>query len=307
MAGILALLLMFGTAGACANVVFEGTFPSEVLSTNRFYRVYLPPSYASSAERYPVLYVHDGQNAFSTAGPHAAFGWGNWALDHTADRLIEEKKMRPIIMVAIDCNASRYREYRGPIPSPQDNKAYERYYRFLVEELKPAIDRQYRTLTGPENTGLLGSSMGGICSLALAWEHPNIFGRAASLSGAFQVEKQFFADKVLGSYTGTPKPIRIYLDSGITDYSGGDDGARQTEAVARALQRIGWKPGVDLMHFVDQPLTASQLEPYRLDAGKFAEAQRSQHNEFYWRLRAWRALTFLFPPVPAPEHRLTQP
>ena len=297
-AGILALLFVLGIVGATANVVFEGTFPSEKLSTNRFYRVYVPPSYETSKDRFPVLYVHDGQNAFTTAGPHAAFGWGNWELDKTADRLIGEKKMRPIIIVAIDCSPSRYREYRGPMPGSQDNKAYERYSRFLIDELKPKIDREYRTLTNAANTGLLGSSMGGICSLALAWEHPNVFGLAASLSGAFQVEKQFFTEQVLGNYAGKPKPIRIYLDSGITDFTGGDDGAKQTQAVAGELERIGWKRGVDLMHFVDKPLTAQELEPYHLAENKFQEAQRSQHNEFYWRLRAWRALTFLFAAEP---------
>jgi predicted alpha/beta superfamily hydrolase len=288
--------LMLGTAGANGSVAFEGTVRSEVLSSNRFYRVYLPPEYTSASARYPVLYVHDGQNAFTTAGPHAAFGWGNWALDHTATRLITSKKIRPIIIVAIDCSASRYREYRGPVPAGQDNKAYDRYARFLIQELRPKIDRDYRTLSDAAHTGLLGSSMGGIASLALAWEHPHIFGLAASLSGAFQVEKQFFADKILAHYTNRPKPIRIYLDSGITDYTGGDDGARQTATVARHLERIGWQPGTNLLHFVDQPLTAAELEPHGLDQGKFAEAQRSQHNEFYWRLRAWRALTFLFPP-----------
>jgi predicted alpha/beta superfamily hydrolase len=296
-AGILAALLMFGIVGASANVAFEGTIKSDVLSTNRFYRVYLPPDYDTSTERYPVLYVHDGQNAFSTAGPHAAFGWGSWELDKTADRLISEKKMRPIIIVAIDCSPSRYREYRGLVPSPQDNKAYERYTRFLIDELKPKIDREYRTLTNAANTGLLGSSMGGICSLALAWEHPDVFGLSASLSGAFQVEKEFFLEKVLGNYSGPAKPIRIYLDSGTSDYTGGDDGLKQTEVVARELERIGWKKGSDLMHFVDRPLTAEELAPFHLAENKFKEAQRSQHNELYWRLRAWRALTFLFPPV----------
>ena len=99
--------------------------------------------------------------------------------------------MRPIIIVAIDCSASRYREYRGPIAPGADNRAYESYARFLLQELKPRIDRDYRTLRGPEHTGVLGSSMGGICSVALAWEHPETFGLAASLSGAFQVEKQY--------------------------------------------------------------------------------------------------------------------
>ncbi len=286
---------MLGIAGATANVVFEGTFPSKVLSTNRFYRVYLPPGYETGQDRFPVLYVHDGQNAFSTAGPHAAFGWGNWELDKTADRLIAEKKMRPIIIVAIDCSASRYREYRGPIPAPQDNKGFERYSRFLIDELKPHIDREYRTLPEPAHTGLMGSSMGGICSVTLAWEHPNVFGLAASLSASFEVEKQFFLNQILSNYTAGPKPLRLYLDSGTVDYTGGDDGAKQTAAVAAQMERIGWKRGNNLLHFVDRPLTAAELGPFHLAEGKLKEAQRSQHNELYWRLRAWRALTFLFP------------
>ena len=291
------LMLMVGIAGAAGNIVFEGTIQSDVLQTNRFIRIYLPADYDKSKNsRFPVLYVHDGQNAFSTAGPHAAFGWGNWELDKTADRLIAENKMRPIIIVAIDCSASRYREYRGPIAPGADNRAHERYARFLLQELKPRIDRDYRTLRGPEHTGLLGSSMGGICSVALAWEHPDTFGLAASLSGAFQVEKQFFLEKVLGQANAKKKPIRIYLDSGVSDYTGGDDGFKQTEAVAIQLQRLGWKPGTDLLHHVDQPMSAEQLKPFDLPEDKFAEAQRSQHNELYWRLRAWRALTFLFPP-----------
>jgi len=291
------VIVMLGIAGAAGNVVFEGTIRSDVLQTNRFVRVYVPPNYTETKkERFPVLYVHDGQNAFTTAGPHAAFGWGNWELDKTADRLITEGKIRPIIIVAIDCSASRYREYRGPIPRGLDNRAYERYARFLIEELQPRINRDYRTLTGPEHTGLMGSSMGGICSVALAWENPEKFGRAASLSGAFQVEKEHFVKEILGSPLAKKRAVRIYLDSGVSDYTGGDDGLKQTEAVAEELKRLGWKPETDLLHFVDRPLTAETLKPYDLPEDKFKEAQRSQHNELYWRLRAWRALTFLFPP-----------
>src|ERR1051325_8469957 len=111
------LMLMLETNGASGKVVFEGSFSSEILSTNRFCRIYLPPGYyLDSTNRYPVLYVQDGQNAFSTVGPHVAFGWGNWELDKTADRLVAENKMRPLIIVAIDCSPSRYREYRGPVP-----------------------------------------------------------------------------------------------------------------------------------------------------------------------------------------------
>jgi len=288
---------MLGIVAAAGKVAFEGNIRSEVLQTNRFVRIYVPPGYEESKqERYPVLYVHDGQNAFSTVGPYVAFGWGNWALDATADRLIGEKKMRPVIVVAVDCGPSRYREYRGPIAAGADNRAYERYSEFLIRELKPKIDREYRTIPDAAHTGAIGSSMGGVCSIALAWEYPEVFGLAASLSGAFQVEKQHFVDRVLKASTAKKKDVRIYLDSGTCDFSGGDDGMKQTEAVRNALEQLGWKQGNDLMHFVDQPLKADQLEQFNLPQDKFAEAQRSQHNELYWRLRVWRALTFLFPP-----------
>lgn len=277
---------------AAAAPIVEQKVWSEILQTNRTIRICLPASYESEpSRRYPVLYVQDGQNAFTTAGPHAAFGWGNWELDRTATQLARESRMREIIMVAIDCNASRYREYRGPVPAGLDNRAYERYLRFLVEELKPRIDRDFRTYTNAANAGLIGSSMGGIFALAAAWEHPNVFGRAASLSGAFQVEKQHFL-QTLAKHRGPAKPIRVYLDSGTADYSGGDDGAANTASVTRELRRIG----VPVELFTDRSLSAEELRPLDLPDDKFKEAQRSHHNELYWRRRAWRALVFMFPP-----------
>jgi predicted alpha/beta superfamily hydrolase len=292
--------------------VFEGPVFSKHVNTNRTVRIYLPPSYGQDASRrFPVLYLHDGQNAFTTVGTNVAFGWGNWELDKTADALCAAGKLREIIMVAVDCSAERYLEYRGPAnPRPEsdaqeakrrrlapgDNSRYEKYRQFLIEELKPKIDREYRTMPDAANTGVMGSSMGGICSLALAWEHPQVFGQAASLSGAFHVEQTHFLTNVLRLYRGEPKPIRIYLDSGTVDFTGGDDGRSHTDAVAAELRRIGWKENVNLAHFIDvKPLTESELEKTDLRLDKWKEAQTSQHNEFYWRRRAWRALVFLFP------------
>jgi predicted alpha/beta superfamily hydrolase len=304
---ISALLIFCAAMNAHGRIVFEGKVFSAALGTNRMVRIYLPPDYESSArKRYPVLYVHDGQNAFTTAGPHAAFGWGNWQLDTTADQLIHAGKMRPIIIVAIDCSESRYREYKGPgVPDRStgrakknviDDSPFGRYARFLISELKPKIDAEYRTVRGPASTATMGSSMGGICSLALGWEYPETFGEVASLSGAFQVERKSFLRR-LQTYQGAPKRIRVYLDSGVVDYSGGDDGAADTTGVAKALIGIGWKPGKNLLHFVDaKALSEEELRPYGLDGGKIKEAQTSQHNEFYWRIRAHRPLTFLFPP-----------
>ena len=172
--------------------------------------------------------------------------------------------------------------------------AFENYTAFLTTELKPRVDLEYRTKTDAANTGVMGSSMGGICSLVLAWEHPEVFGRAASLSGAFMVEGTNFLNSVLRNYHGKPKPVRVYLDSGVKAFMGGDDGCALTAQVAAALHRIGWTS--DLDHYVDpKPLTPAELEASGLRRDKWPEAQRSQHNEFYWRRRSWRALVFLFP------------
>jgi predicted alpha/beta superfamily hydrolase len=313
---LLVLLMSMLVPISHGKIVFEGPMPSRFSGTNRFVRIYLPPTYeAEAARRYPVLYVHDGQNAFASVGDHVAFGWGNWQLDKTVDELIAARKMREIILVAIDCSRERYLDYRGPAypyspdelaelkrptSAPGDNRRFENYTHFLVHELKPRIDREYRTLSGPEHTGVLGSSMGGICSVVQAWEHPEIFGLAASLSGAFQVERRYFLLNVLQQHLGPPKAFRVYLDSGVVDFSGGDDGRKHTAAVARELRRIGWKDGVNLVHYLDEkPLSEPELEKAGLRPDKWKEAQTSQHNEFYWRLRVWRALVFLFPPLDA--------
>jgi predicted alpha/beta superfamily hydrolase len=295
----LALILVLWFTGAVTRgeIVFEGDVESKALSARRRIHIWLPPSYKTGSDRrYPVLYAHDGQNAFSTAGPGAAFGWGPWNLDKTAESLSAPGKIEEIIIVAIDCSRERYKEYRGPKSWRKvgsDDELYDNYARFLIEELKPKIDREYRTRPEPENTATLGSSMGGIVSMALGWEHPEVFGKIASLSGAFQVENRAFIAKALRPYKGEKKPLRIYLDSGRVDYSGGDDGMADTAAVARELKRIGWSK--DLMHFVDPVLTEEQLRPLGLSEGKLKEALTSQHNELYWRLRAGRVLEFLFP------------
>jgi enterochelin esterase-like enzyme len=161
-------------------------FPSRSLG-ERTVRVYLPASYrTNTAGQYPVLYLHDGQNVFSFAGTNVAFGWGSWELDRTADRLASERKMQEIIMVAVDNSPARLAEYGGAHHSGTNGLSpYEKYEDFLINELKPAMDTRYRTRSKAADTAVMGSSMGGLCSIVLAWEHPEVFGGAASLSGAF--------------------------------------------------------------------------------------------------------------------------
>ncbi len=290
----------------------EEGVPSRFLEGGRTIRVYLPPSYDREPKRrYPVLYLHDGQNVFSTAGPNSCFGWGSWELDKTADRLMAEGRMREIIMVGVDNTRFRYKEYRGSVhpeggrrakksasgaTNAIDNSKFEAYANFLIKELKPRIDREYRTLKTPANTGVMGSSLGGICSISLAWEYPKVFGRAASLSGSFHIEKRNFLEQVLMPARRKPGSVRIYLDSGTIDFTGDDDDRRYTDLVADELRRLGWKDGQTLERYTEaRPFTDQELEKTSLPFDKWHEAKSSQHNEFYWRMRAWRPLVFLFP------------
>ena len=297
----IALLLLLGSLSAAfaqSGSLIDTNFPSAFFQWNRGIHIYLPPSYATqSQQRFPVLYLQDGENVFSSAGTNAAFGWGSWQLDRTVDELCRAGKMPEIIMVAVDNSFGRMQEYSGrhhDADGPVTNTAFENYEAYLITELKPRIDREFRTLPAASHTAVMGSSLGGLCSLALAWDYPEIFGGAACLSGSFQVEQTNFLNDVLKNYRGPPKPVRIYLDSGLTDFMGGDDNASLTKQVATELRRIGWTNNLEW--FVDQkPLTAAELEKSGLRRDKWAEARTSQHNEFYWRLRSWRALTFLFP------------
>jgi len=245
-----------------------------------------------------VLYLHDGQNLFSSRTTDTTFGWRSWELDLTVDELCRQKKMQEIMMVGVESSPGRLEEYSGQRRLQRGSStqtAFEKYEGFLVQELKPRIDRDYRTMPDAAHTGVMGSSLGGLCSLVLAWDNPQIFGAAASLSGAFTYFPPNFVDDVLKAYRGPPKPFRAYLDSGVTNSSGGDDGRSRSEQVAAELRRIGWAPG-ELQLFVDErPLTRMELEKSSLPHGKWNEAMTSQHNEFYWGRRAWRALTFLFP------------
>ena len=295
---LLAVLMIIASNMRAAERYVVEEMTSKFFQQPRTVRIYLPPSYEQDpARKYPVLYLHDGQNVFSFAGTNVAFGWGSWELDKTADKLSKAGKLQEIMMVAVDNSGlGRYAEYCGAHhpEGSTTNTPFENYTSFLLQELKPKIDARYRTQPEPAQTGLMGSSMGGICSLILAWEHPEVFGRAASLSGAFMVEKTNFLDNVLKPCKQKANKARVYLDSGVCDFMGGDDGRALTDAVAAELKRLGWDHELQLSTDL-KPLSVEALEKSGLRRDKWEEAQRSQHNEFYWRLRAWRPLTFLFP------------
>src|SRR5436305_9101821 len=154
------------------NIQRHRAFPSKILRNRRDVLVYLPPGYRRfSGKRYPVLYLHDGQNVFDAA---TAFAGVEWGVDETAQRLIRQKLIEPLIIVAIaNTGEERIHEY-GPTPARIDPPKRKRskgllrsYGRFLIEELKPFIERKYRTQREAEFTGLGGSSLGGLATIAL--------------------------------------------------------------------------------------------------------------------------------------------
>src|SRR4051812_45926316 len=155
-------------------------FRSRIFHNSRFLRVWLPPGYDESqngARRYPVLYLNDGQNLFESL---SSFNGVEWQVDETADRLIREGVIPPIIIVGIDnAGKDRIREYM-PHRSLQPMMLRvqgSRYPDFLTKEVMPFITSRFRVSSGPENTGLGGSSLGGLISLYTAGVQPGMFGR----------------------------------------------------------------------------------------------------------------------------------
>ncbi|MBS0479729.1 MAG: alpha/beta hydrolase [Proteobacteria bacterium] len=200
----------------------------------RTVQVWLPPDYAVSKRRYPVIYLHDGQNVYDDPSPWSG---KSWAVHRALARLIAERKVRPAILVAVWNNDNRIGEYMPqaavpPMVTPGDPKAddlfrklpVERakiagdaYLKFLVAELKPLIDRRYRTLRGPRDTMLMGSSMGGLISAYALVRYPDVFGAAACLSTAWPIgdgfTERWFERHLPGG--------RLYFDYG----TGTNDGA----------------------------------------------------------------------------------
>ncbi|MBZ5622069.1 MAG: hypothetical protein LAQ69_25575 [Acidobacteriia bacterium] len=169
------------TAGAAARPGMTGDFekhtayPSKFLPTPRDLIVYLPPGYREGNRRYPVLYMHDGQNLFD---PATAFAGNEWHVDEVAEQLIAAGKIEPLIIVGIyNTGKERIKEYTSGMGGKPPL-----YARMVVEEVKPFIDSHYRTLQGPDQTGLGGSSLGGLVSLAMGLKYPQVFGKLAIVS-----------------------------------------------------------------------------------------------------------------------------
>lgn len=233
--------------------------------------LYLPPDYEQARERrYPVLYMHDGQNLFD---PATAFAGNDWGLEQLADELISQNKIEPLIIVGI---YNRGEERIGEYTPVKDRRGRggraKQYGEMIVEDLKPFIDREYRTLSDAANTGLGGSSLGGLVTLYLGMRYPNVFGKWIVMSPSI-----WWANRsILRRANGLRKklPVRIWLDSGTSEGQDPQATIRNTQELCKVLVGKGWQLDGDLAYLEDK------------GAG---------HNEKAWGFRMRPALQFLFP------------
>lgn len=249
-----------------------GLIPSSHVKP-REVQVWLPPGYAEHPEtRYPVLYLHDGQNVFDAQAAGA-----EWQVDEAAQRGVASGRLRPFIVVAVSSvDATRWDDYTPTVVSavPPGQTALERrgggapaYARFLVEELKPAIDARFRTRRGSADTAVGGSSLGGLVSMWLALHRPETFGAALVVSPSVWWDDRFILRDAAAT-TPTPRP-RLWLDMGAQE---GDQAVQFARELNELLRRRGWSDGTL----------------------RFVEDAQGRHDEASWARRVPAMLDFLY-------------
>ena len=244
-------------------------FRSRFLRNRRNLVVYLPPGYEEQPERrFPVLYMHDGQNLFD--GSTSYIRGQDWRVGQTADAEIQAGRVEPLIVVGIyNTGKSRIGEYT-PTKAPKlGGGRADRYGKFLLEEVMPLVHRDYRAEGEAWRTGIGGSSLGGLVSLYLGLSRPDVFGRIAALSPSVWWNQRVihrFAEQM-----PVHERARIWLDIGTRE------GPRIVEDVERyrdILLARGWRCGADL---------------------HYERIEGAQHNELAWAQRVGPFLRFLYP------------
>jgi predicted alpha/beta superfamily hydrolase len=260
-------------SGVLGRLEYWKNVPSKHLSLPRHVEIWLPPSYDEGAQaRYPVLYIHDGQNLFD---PRIANTGVDWGVDEAIVRGVQAGRISPTIVVGVWSGDQRVLEYSPWHLGPN-------YARFLSEELMPEVNRRFRTLSGPANTSVMGSSMGGLISFWLCWKHPDVFGRGGCVSthwtwsgpqpdsiGPTLIERE------LAPNPAFPHGVRLYFDYGTR--------------------------GVDAPYEPLQAKVTAWLIAQGLEQGKdfvVRKFQDADHNEAAWRARLDEPITYLLGTTP---------
>lgn len=245
-------------------------FVSKFVPAKHDVLIYLPPNYGKSQDRYPVLYMGDGQNVFD--GMTSYIPNKEWRMDETAEALIQSKLIPPIIIVAISNagmeRADEYLPTRAKFRDQEFGGRADKFIQMITDEIKPMVDKTYRTKPRRDDTAIAGSSFGGIMALHAALSRPDVFGKAGVLSPSVWWDGRVMIKHV----EALPKKpnVKIWLDMGTEE---GGSAVKDTDDLSAALQRKGWVLGRDLAYFVDKG---------------------AQHNEDAWAKRGPALLMFLF-------------
>ncbi len=242
-------------------------FSATKLQNKRKLIVYLPPNYRKTNTRYPVLYMHDGQNLFDDQAI-----WGGWGVKNWADQMIKAGQVKPFIVVGVENTLGRMDEYTHTTDkigsSPTGGKATD-YADFLLKDIKPYIDGLYRTRSDHRSTAVMGSSLGGLISLWLGVHYPRTFFRIGALSSTFGWGKIGATNPTLGEIFQTKgfQNLVVYIDSGSPQ-----DNYQVTLQMRDTMRQLGYLDDLNLLHYVEQG---------------------GIHNEKAWRDRLNRPLSFL--------------
>jgi predicted alpha/beta superfamily hydrolase len=235
------------TAGKNVRII-DTSFLIPQLNRTRRVWIYLPESYARGKKKYPVLYMHDGQNVFDEATAFA----GEWGVDETLDTLGPETKES--IVVAVDHGGGKRLNEYNPYSNERFGKGEgELYLDFIVKTLKPFIDKKYRTQKKKDDTFIAGSSMGGLISLYAVLKYPKVFGGAGVFSPAFWIGRGIYNDIKL---KGKEIKSRIYF------YGGKQENEAMIPDILKAFEEM-------------RKVSKSKMEVVIRDDGK--------HNEPTWR------------------------
>jgi predicted alpha/beta superfamily hydrolase len=246
-------------------------FSSKFLSTRRDLIVYVPPGYAETNRRHPVLYLQDGQNLFD---PATAFCGQDWKADVTADEMIGRGEIEPPLIVGIyNAGTRRMSEYT-PTRDARHRKGgkADRYAEMLAREIKPFIDHEYRTLKPARYSAVGGSSLGGLVSLVTALRYPRVFGGAAIISPSVWWDHRAIL-RWVHEYTDSVRP-RLWVDVGTAEGTEPQHFVEDTRAFRDALSSKGWREGDNL---------------------SYHEIQGADHSERAWSARFGAVLSYLFP------------
>ena len=279
---------------------FATTIP-ELGGRTRTIRVYLPAGYDGSDERYPVLYLQDGQQLFEP-GP-----FGDWLVDETLDSLPARGGFRGVIVVGIDNSAHRWEEYSpwvnrhmhdwmptdwsGPVQGGEGDA----YLAFVANTLKPAIDARYRTLTDRDHTGIGGSSMGALIAVYAGLRRPDVFGKVMAMSTAVWFAEgggPWLSRNQLVELAGrgpVPSNVRFYVDVGTAERSRDTD-PDVTDADGHPITYPqAYRDGSDALV---RALRAGGLPDSNI---RYLIAPGAVHNESAWSRRFGPAVQWLYP------------